>query len=64
MNKNSAFILKTLFFGSVPGMALIQLEINQPQVVTAKCSDPQVVNSNVEDEGSGVTILSSVRTET
>ncbi len=48
----------------VPGMALIQLEINQPQVVTAKCSDPQVVNSNVEDEGSGVTILSSVRTET
>ena len=49
---------------SVPGMALIQLEINQPQVVTAKCSDPQVVNSNVEDEGSGVATLSSVRTET
>ena len=32
-------------------MVLIQLEIKQPQVFTAKCSDPQVVNSNVEDEG-------------
>ena len=32
---------------SVPGMALIQLEINQPQVFTAKCSVPQVENSNV-----------------
>ena len=31
----------------VPGMALIQLEINQPQVFTAKCSEPQVENSNV-----------------
>lgn len=50
------------FFG-VPGMALIQLETNQPQVVTAKCSEPQVVNSDVEDGGSGVAILSSVRTE-
>ena len=48
----------------VPGMARIQLEINQPQVVTAKCSEPQVVNSDVEDGGSGVAILSSVRTET
>ena len=47
----------------VPGMARIQLEINQPQVVTAKCSEPQVVNSDVEDGGSGVAILSSVRTE-
>ena len=45
-------------------MALIQLEINQPQVFTAKCSEPQVVNSDVEDGGSGVAILSSVRTET
>ena len=52
------------FFCSVPGMALIQLEINQPQVVTAKCSEPQVVNSDVMDEGSGVATLLSVRTET
>ena len=51
------------FFG-VPGMALIQLETNQPQVVTAKCSEPQVVDSDVMGEGSGVTILLSVRTET
>ena len=29
----------------VPGMARIQLEINQPQVVTAKCSEPQVSGS-------------------
>ena len=36
----------------------------QPQVFTAKCSEPQVVNSDVEDGGSGVAILSSVRTET
>ena len=28
------------FFG-VPGMALIQSEINRPQVVAAKCSEPQ-----------------------
>ena len=35
------------FLNSVPGMALIQLEINQPQVVTTKCSEPQVENSNV-----------------
>lgn len=26
---------------SVPGMALIQSEIVRPQVVTAKCSEPQ-----------------------
>lgn len=41
------------FFICVPGMARIQLEINQPQVVTAKCSEPQVVDSDVEDGGSG-----------
>ena len=29
------------YFFSVPGMALIQSEINRPQVVTAKCSEPQ-----------------------
>ena len=51
-------------FLGVPGMARIQLEISQPQVFTAKCSEPQVVNSDVEDGGSGVAILSSVRTET
>jgi hypothetical protein len=51
-------------FIGVPGMALIQLGISQPQVFTAKCSEPQAVNSNVMGEGSGVAILSSVRTET
>jgi len=33
------------------------LEINQPQVVTAKCSGPQAVDSDVMGEGSGVAIL-------
>lgn len=47
----------------MPGMTRIQLEINQSQVVTAKCSEPQVVNSDVEEGGSGVAILLSVRTE-
>ena len=28
-------------FSGVPGMALIQSEINRPQVFTAKCSEPQ-----------------------
>ena len=51
-------------FLSVPGMARIQSEIDRSQVVTAKCSEPQVVDSDVKDEGSGVAILSSVRTET
>ena len=49
---------------SVPGMAWVQLEINQPQVVTAKCSEPQAVDSDVMGEGSGVAILLSARTET
>ncbi|MCR1961318.1 hypothetical protein [Thomasclavelia cocleata] len=40
------------------------MEINQPQVVTAKCSEPQAVDSDVMSEGSGVAILLSVRTET
>ena len=52
------------FFLGMPGMARIQLEISQPRVFTAKCSEPQVVNSDVEDGGSGVAILPSVRTET
>ena len=51
-------------FQSVPGMARIQSEIDRSQVVTAKCSEPQVVDSDVRDGGSGVAILSSVRTET
>ena len=45
-------------------MALIQLEINQPQVFTAKCNEPQVVVSDGKDERSGVVIPLSVRTET
>ena len=52
------------FFACVPGMAWVQLELNQPQVVTAKCSEPQAVDSDVMGEGSGVAILLSVRTET
>lgn len=52
-----------VLFKCVPGMTRIQLEINQSQVVTAKCSEPQVVNSDVEEGGSGVAILLSVRTE-
>ena len=52
------------FLYSVPGMAWVQLEINQPQVVTAKCSGPQAVDSDVMGEGSGVAILLSARTET
>lgn len=51
-------------FLCVPSMAWIQLEINQPQVVTAKCSELQAVDSDVMGEGSGVAILLSVRTET
>ena len=51
-------------FLCVPGMAWIQLDIDQPQVFTAKCSEPQAVDSDVMGEGSGVAILSSVRTET
>ena len=31
----------SLLFSSVPGLALIQSEIVRPQVVTAKCSEPQ-----------------------
>ena len=53
-----------LLLDCVPGMAWVQLEINQPQVVTAKCSEPQAVDSDVMGEGSGVAILLSVRTET
>ena len=57
---------KPIYFGflyCVPGMAWVQLEINQPQVVTAKCSEPQAVDSDVMGEGSGVAIPLSVRTD-
>ena len=54
----------TRSFISVPGMALIQSETVRPQVFTAKCSEPQVVDSDVMGEGSGVAILLSVHTET
>ena len=57
-------VFVTASFICVPGMARIQSEIDRPQVVTAKCSEPQVVNSDVKDGGSGVAILLSVRTET
>ena len=56
--------LSLFLYVCVPGMARIQSEIDRPQVVTAKCSEPQVVNSDVKDGGSGVAILLSVRTET
>lgn len=48
----------------VPSMALILLVQVQSRVFTAKCSEPQAVDSDVMGEGSGVAILSSVRTET
>ena len=51
-------------FMGVPGMALIQSEPNRPQVVTAKCSEPQAGISNAMGEGSGVAIPLCVRTET
>ena len=46
------------------GHGMNSVELDQPQVVTAKCSEPQAVDSDVMGEGSGVAILSSVRTET
>ena len=48
----------------VPSMALILLVQVQSRVFTAKCSEPQAVDSDVMGEGSGVAILLSVRTET
>ena len=34
-------IKSDILFVCVPGMALIQSEINRPQVFTTKCSEPQ-----------------------
>ena len=56
MQKRSNTVSVTSFYLCVPGMAWIQLDIDQPQVFTAKCSEPQAVDSDV--------FLSSVRTET
>mgnify|MGYP007067569942 CR=1 FL=1 len=48
----------------VPSMALILLVQVQSRVFTAKCSEPQVVSSDVKGEGSGVAKSSRLRTET
>lgn len=64
MYKKSKSPCFTDFFNGVPGMELIQSEPNRPQVVTAKCSEPQVSISNDMGEGSGVAIPLCVRTET
>ena len=48
----------------MPVMALIHSEPNRPQVVTAKCSEPQAGISDDMGEGSGVAIPLCVRTET
>lgn len=56
--------LNFLLYSIVPGMALIQSGISRPQVIVAKCSEPQVVASNGMDGGSGVASSLSVRTET
>ena len=57
-------MVSLLFFYCVPSMALILLVQVQPQVFTAKCSEPQVGISNGMDEGSGVAKSLSLRTET
>lgn len=46
------------------GTALIQSEPKRPQIVTAKCSEPQAGISDDMGEGSGVAIPLCVRTET
>lgn len=51
---------KAAHFLYVPDMARMQLEINQSQIGIIKCSKPQVVDSDANDEGSGLTILSDV----
>ena len=48
-------------FSSVPSMALILLVKVQSRVFTAKCSEPQAVNSDVMGEGSGVAKSSRLR---
>ena len=63
VNSLKSFLYRNDFY-CVPGMARIQSEIDRPQVVTAKCSEPQVVSSDVKGEGSGVAKSSRLRTET
>ena len=60
--KSSAILLN--FFNVCRAWHEFSWGINQPRVVTAKCSEPQAVDSDVMGEGSGVAILLSVRTET
>ena len=64
LSQKNCYELNFVTVFCVPCMALIQLEINQSQVFTAKCNEPQVVVSDDKDGGSGVVILLSVRTET
>ena len=54
---------KISFWGDL-GMAWNQLEIDQPQVVTNKYSEPQAVESDVMGKESGVAILLSIQKET
>jgi len=51
-------------FLCVSGMAHFLLVKVQSRVVTAKCSEPQAVNSNVNGGVSGVAKLLGLRTET
>ena len=64
LSQKNCYELNFVTVFCVPCMALIQLEINQSQVFTAKCNEPQVVVSDGKDERSGVVIPLSVRTET
>ena len=53
-NMSIEAVKRLLLLHCVPGMAWIQLEIKQPQVVMATCSEPQTVDSDVMSEESGV----------
>ncbi|MCR5694037.1 MAG: hypothetical protein K6G89_03570, partial [Clostridia bacterium] len=54
----------TAAFISVPGTAQFLRVKVPPQVVTAKCSEPQAGISNGDGGGSGVAKPTSLRTET
>ena len=56
-------ILHCIVFLSVPRMAYIELVKSQPRVVTARYSEPQVINSDVMGERSSVTKSSRLRIE-
>ena len=51
-------------FVCVPGMARFSRVKVPPRVATAKCSEPQAVDGNVNGGGSGVAKPTSLRTET